>query len=209
MVQLAMPSRPYRNRSVCVFCGSSNGRLPAYREAAHALGRALASSGITAVYGGATVGLMGAMADAALASGGTVIGVIPDSLMDREIAHRGLTELHVVHTMHERKARMAEEAAAFLALPGGFGTLDEFCEILTWAQLGIHGKPCVLLNLAGYYDALLSFFDHAVQEGFLPDGHRTTVRVAASVPEAIALMEAAWSERRESPSGLPGADALR
>lgn len=157
---------------ICVFCGSSFGRLPVYREAAIEVGRQLARRGIGLVYGGASVGLMGALADAALAAGGEVIGVIPRALVDREIAHLGLSELRVVDSLHQRKALMAELADAFLALPGGIGTLDELSEALTWSQLGIHRKSLGLLNVAGYYDALLATLDHAVAERFVRPENR-------------------------------------
>lgn len=143
------------------------------------------------VYGGADIGLMGALADAVLAGLGQVVGVIPQALVDREIAHDQLTELHVVSSMHVRKARMATLADAFIALPGGYGTLDEFLEILTWAQLGIHQKPCVLINTAGYYDGLLSFFDHAVKEDFLRIHNRQLLLTARNAEHAIALIEEA------------------
>ena len=140
---------------------------------------------------------MGAIADAALAAGGEVVGVIPDVIMDREIGHRGLTELHVVRTMHERKALMASRADAFVALPGGYGTMDEFIEIVTWAQLGIHSKPCVLVNVAGYYDSLLGFFDAAVSDGFIRAENRGLVQVARDSAEALGLIERAWKVREE------------
>jgi len=157
---------------VCVYCGSSHGADPAFGDAADTFGRALARRGITLVYGGGLVGLMGRVADAALAEGGRVIGVIPAGLVRREVAHRGLSDLHVVSTMHERKARMAELSDAFVALPGGMGTLDEMCEILTWAQLGLHAKPCAFLDVAGYYQPLMAFFDQVVQQRFLKPEHR-------------------------------------
>ncbi len=163
---------------------------PEYLEAARRLGNSLGGRGMGLVYGGASVGLMGALADAALAAGAPVVGVLPAVLEGREIAHRGLSELHFVGTMHERKALMAERADAFLALPGGYGTLDEFVEILTWAQLGIHAKPCVLVNMLGFYDGLLGFLDHAVEEGFLQAPNRALIRVAASVEEALDVLEA-------------------
>jgi hypothetical protein len=162
-------------RRVCVFCGSSPGARPAYAEAARATGRLLAERGLGLVYGGGDVGLMGEVADAVLAAGGTVTGVIPRALLEREVGHRGLTELHVVETMHERKAMMADLADGFVALPGGFGTLDELCEILTWSQLGFHAKPCGVLNVEGYFDALLALFDHAVAEQFVRPQHRALV----------------------------------
>jgi uncharacterized protein (TIGR00730 family) len=154
-------------KRVCVFAGSSAGNRHEYQAAAEDLGRVLAARGIGVVYGGARVGLMGAVADAVLADGGQVIGVIPQALVEKEVAHDGLTDLRVVSTMHERKALMAELADGFIALPGGWGTLDEFFEILTWAQLGIHRKPCGLLNVLGYFDRLLAFLDHTVQQGFV------------------------------------------
>ncbi|MDQ1451727.1 MAG: hypothetical protein QOK38_1593 [Acidobacteriaceae bacterium] len=179
--------------SVCVFCASSDGAEPIFLEAAKVLGRSIAGRGWHLVYGGAEVGLMGAMADAALAAGGAVTGVIPRSLVDREIAHRGLTQLIEVNSMHERKAEMARRADAFLVLPGGLGTLDELCEILTWAQLGIHEKPIVLINIAGYWDAFLGMLDRAVAAGFLRSGHRALSRVAPDVNAACDAVERIWS----------------
>ena len=157
---------------ICVFCGSSFGSRPAYREAAEAVGRLLCRRGIELVYGGTNVGLMGALADACLGGGGSVIGVIPQALVDKELAHGGLTELRVVSSMHERKSLMADLSDAFLALPGGYGTWDELCEALTWTQLGIQRKACGLLNVSGYYDSFLEFADRAVSEGFLKDVNR-------------------------------------
>ncbi len=183
-----------RRQWIAVFCASSAGARPEYLEAAQALGGSLAARGMGLVYGGASVGLMGALADAALAAGAPVVGVLPAVLEGREIAHRGLSELHFVGTMHERKALMADRADAFLALPGGYGTLDEFLEILTWAQLGVHAKPCVLVNMLGFYDGLLSFLDHAVEEGFLQPPNRALIRVAASVDEALDSLEALLAE---------------
>ena len=159
-------------KSVCVFCGSSRGARPEYTDAAQQTGREIARRGLTLVYGGGNIGLMGEVADAALAAGGRVIGVIPESLADWEVAHRGLTELHIVGSMHERKRLMADSADAFMALPGGLGTFEELCEILTWSQLGIHDKPCGLLNVAGYFDPLLALLDGAVREQFLLQEHR-------------------------------------
>ncbi len=164
--------------SICVFCGSSPGNDPAYAEAASRLGRILAERDTTLVYGGGHVGLMGVVADAALGAGGDVVGVMPRSLVDREIGHTGLTKLHVVGSMHERKALMSELSDGFVALPGGNGTLEEFFEVLTWAQLGEHGKPCGLLNVAGYYDPLLRVFDRMVEKDFLRGTHRELVLVA-------------------------------
>lgn len=171
-------------RSLCVFCGSKHGKDPAYEEVARLLGRTLAERGITLVYGGGHVGLMGAVADAALAAGGEAIGVMPKALVEREIAHEGLTKLHVVGSMHERKALMARLSEGFVALPGGSGTLEEFFEVLTWAQLGQHRKPCGLLDVAGYYRPLLAVFDHMVEEGFLSDEHRGMILVETE-PEAL------------------------
>lgn len=152
---------------VCVFTGSQVGSRAVYAEQARTLGRVLARRGIGLVYGGGSVGLMGVLADAALEAGGEVIGVIPEALMIREVTHPGLTELHVVSTMHERKALMAELSDAFIAMPGGFGTLDELFETITWAQLGLHRKPIGLLNVDGYFDPLLAFIDHAIAEEFV------------------------------------------
>ncbi len=162
-------------RAVCVFCGSSPGADPAYRDAAAGLGREFARRGLRLVYGGGNVGLMGILADAALSAGGEVVGVIPQALVDKELAHRGLSELIVVETMHDRKARMADLADAFVALPGGYGTFEEFCEVLTWTQLGVHAKPCGLLNINGFYDPLLALFDRAVADRFVQTAHRALV----------------------------------
>lgn len=171
-------------RRICVFCGSSMGTRPVYAEFARGLGALLAARGIGLVYGGSKVGLMGVIADAALAAGGEVIGVMPELLVRKEIGHSGLTELHLVKSMHERKAMMVDLADGFIALPGGFGTLDEFCEVLTWAQLGLHGKPCGILNTDGYFDGLLRMFDHAVEEQFLRPAHRMMV-LADEDPEVL------------------------
>ena len=162
-------------RRICVFCGSNPGVNPAYENAAAGLGRLLAERKIELVYGGGNIGLMGVLADAALEAGGRVIGVIPESLMAKEVGHQGLTELRVVGSMHERKALMADLADGFIALPGGYGTFEEFCEVVTWSQLGLHAKPCGVLNVEGYYDPLLALFDHAVKEGFLRGDNRTLV----------------------------------
>ena len=159
-------------RRICVFCGSSSGTQPIYTHAAETVGRLLAQQGTELVYGGGNVGLMGTVADSSLAHGGRVIGVIPQLLVDKEAAHTGLTELRIVASMHERKAMMADLADAFIALPGGFGTWEEFCEILTWSQLGIQHKACALLNVNGYYNPLLQMADHAVAEGFVRPAHR-------------------------------------
>lgn len=175
-------------QSVCVFCGSSCGSRPEYKLAAEEMGRLLASRKIRLVYGGGNVGLMGAVADACLAAGGAVTGVIPQALMDKEIAHAGLTELHVVKSMHERKAMMADLAGAFIALPGGFGTFEEFFEVLTWTQLGLQQKACGLVNVMGYYDSLLALADKAAAEGFLPAAHRKLVLAANGAGELLELL---------------------
>ena len=159
-------------KTICVFCGSNHGLKPAYRSAAAELGTLLAAKTITLVYGGGCVGLMGTLADAALGASGKVIGVIPRSLVAKEVSHGGLTKLHVVDSMHERKALTASLSDAFIALPGGFGTADELCEILTWGQLGIHNKPIGLLNVDGFFDSLLGWLDHALREGFVHPEHR-------------------------------------
>ncbi len=157
---------------VCVFCGSNPGIHPVYAQAAQDVGHLLSRRRVGLVYGGGKIGLMGSLADACLRQGGQVIGVMPRALVEKEIAHCGLTELRVVESMHERKALMADLADAFIALPGGYGTWDEFCEVLTWSQLGLHRKACALLNVNGYYDPLLAMADRAVDEGFLRDAHR-------------------------------------
>jgi uncharacterized protein (TIGR00730 family) len=172
-------------RRVCVFCGASNGKRPEYPDAAKLLGAELARRNITVVYGGGRAGLMGTVADAALDNGGQVIGVITKLLQDRELAHTGNTELHVVDTMHQRKMMMATLADAFVALPGGLGTLDELFEILAWAQLGIHSKPVGLLNTCNFYDKLWEFVDHVDQENFLRLNHRTDVIFEADVTTMI------------------------
>lgn len=162
-------------KSICVFCGSSSGVRPEYADAARQLGALLAERGIGLVYGGGRVGLMGIIADAVLTHGGHVSGIIPEFLFKKEIEHKDVSDLRVVGSMHERKALMADLADGFIALPGGWGTLDEFCEILTWAQLGLHTKPCGLLNVAGYYDSFLQFFDTATTEGFVQPQYRALV----------------------------------
>ena len=192
-------------RRICVFCGSNPGHDPAYRAAAVALGEALAARGIGLVYGGASVGLMAVVADTVLAAGGEVVGVIPQMLVDKEIAHGGLSELHVVSSMHTRKATMAELSDGFVALPGGVGTLEELFEIWTWAQLGSHSKPVGLLDVNGFYGKLEAFLDHVVAEGFLREGHRGMLisetepgalidRFAAYVPPVVHK----WVERSQT-----------
>jgi hypothetical protein len=171
-------------KRICIFCGSSVGAHPAYGEAARQLGTAAVQRGLGLVYGGGNIGLMSLLADAALARGGEVIGVIPQALVDKELAHRGVTQLHIVRSMHERKEMMADLADGFIALPGGYGTLEEFCEMLTWAQLGLHAKPCGLLNVSGFYDAFLAQVDQAVRARFLPVEHRSLILVE-SQPERL------------------------
>ncbi len=176
---------------VCVFCGSSAGVRPVYAETAAALARELVDREIGVVYGGGNVGLMGVVADAAMAAGGEVIGVMPDALVAKEIGHTGIADLRVVRSMHERKALMADLADAFVALPGGFGTLEEFCEVLTWTQLGVHRKPCGLLDVDGYYGPLLALFDRGVDEGFIRRENRTLV-LTARQPAMLIDRLAAW-----------------
>ncbi len=162
---------------VCVYCGSSSGRDDVYIRQAEQLGKLLVQNNMGLIYGGAKIGVMGAIADTVIGEGGSVIGVIPEQLVDREVAHNGLTQMHIVNGMHERKALMAEKADAFIALPGGFGTLDELFEILTWSQLGIHQKPCGLLNIDGYFDALETFITNAVEQGFVRSEHKEALRI--------------------------------
>ncbi len=180
-------------KRLCVFCGSNAGNNPVYRTAAEKLGRLLAARGIELVYGAGNIGLMGAVADACLEAGGTVIGVIPEALMGKEVAgravdHRALTRIEVVDSMHTRKARMAELSDGFIALPGGFGTFEEFCEILTWGQLGFHVKPMGLLNVNGFYDPLLALFDKAVEEGFLRAQNRAMALADNDIEKLLAAM---------------------
>jgi uncharacterized protein (TIGR00730 family) len=193
-------------RRVCVFCGSSPGARPAYAEAAEELAALLVANGIGVVYGGGGVGLMGRLADAVLARGGEITGVIPDALVDREIGHPGVRDMRTVGSMHERKALMAELSDAFVALPGGIGTLEELVEVFTWSQLGLHRKPCGLLDVEGYYEELAAFLDHAVRERFLREEHRSTLiverepvalleRLRAYEPEAI---QPKWIDRHET-----------
>ena len=171
-------------KRVCVFCGSAAGEDYRYLDAADRFGRILAREGIELIYGASRVGMMGRLATATLAAGGRVIGVIPEALMDLELAHRELTELRVVRSMHERKNEMADLADAFVALPGGLGTLEAFCELLTWAQLGLHQKPCAMLDTAGYFRPLVGFLDHMTREGFMARPHRGIVLVEED-PEAL------------------------
>jgi uncharacterized protein (TIGR00730 family) len=192
-------------RRVCVYAGSNPGSDPAYAEGARALATTLAERSIGLVYGGGKVGLMGVLADTVLEAGGEAIGVMPQALIDREIGHPGLTELEVVGSMHERKARMAELSDAFVAVPGGIGTLEELIEVYTWSQLGIHAKPCGLLNVRGYYDHLAAFLDHAVAEGFLRPQHRAVLSVASEPADLLDRLAAfeppavgKWLELEES-----------
>ncbi len=176
-------------KRICVFCGSQAGLSPDYARAAVETGRLLAERGLGLVYGGGNVGLMGVLADAALAAGGEVIGIIPKALEGLEIAHRGLTEFHVVETLHDRKGLMGDLADAFIALPGGLGTLDELFEVLTWSQLAVHDKPCGLVNVAGYYDPLLTLLDAAVREGFVKPEHRALLMVEESAARLLERFE--------------------
>ena len=174
---------------ICVFCGSSQGSRPEYGAAAEEMAAELVRRKIGLVYGGGNVGLMGSIADAVLRAGGEAQGVIPEHLMAREVGHKGLTKLHVVRSMHERKALMADLSDAFVALPGGFGTLEEFCEVVTWTQLGLHAKPCGILNVLGYYSPLLRMFDHAVEERFLKPENRALVLARVSPGELLQALE--------------------
>lgn len=194
-----------RMKRVCVFCGSSPGAREDYAATARQLAGDLVARGCELVYGGGNVGLMGVVADAVLARGGRVIGVIPEVLLAKEVAHRGLTELRVVASMHERKAVMADLADAFVALPGGLGTLEELFEVLTWSQLGLHAKPCGLLNVCGYFDGLLAFLDHAVQERLLKDKHRALLLGGDDPASLLDRLEAwrpplvdKWIDRKSS-----------
>jgi uncharacterized protein (TIGR00730 family) len=192
-------------QSVCVFCGSSTGSDPAYTEAARSLGTTLAEANIRLVFGGGHVGLMGEISTAALAAGGDVIGVIPKFLVERELAHEGLSDLRIVGSMHERKALMSDLSEAFIGLPGGTGTLEEFFEVLTWAQLGEHKKPCGLLNVAGYYDPLLTVFDRMVEAGFLSESNRALLLVEGDPERLLQQFDhfeppktAKWIDRSET-----------
>jgi uncharacterized protein (TIGR00730 family) len=193
---------------ICVFCGSSPGAKPEYTDAARELGALLAARNLTLVYGGGNVGMMGQLANAVLENGGNVTGVIPEAIMKMEVAHTGLSDLRVVDSMHTRKALMAELADGFIALPGGLGTLEEFVEVLTWAQLGFHAKPCGLLNVAGYYDSLLNFIAHTADQLFIQPEHRGLI-LEESAPAALLdrlatyvaprLDKAAWAKRLNGP----------
>ncbi|MBY0358711.1 MAG: TIGR00730 family Rossman fold protein [Candidatus Obscuribacterales bacterium] len=184
-------------RRVCVFCGAFNGSKPEFQTTARRLGQTIAEMGLELVYGAGRVGLMGVVADGALASGGRVIGVIPESLVAKELAHNGLSELHIVKTMHERKALMEKFSDGFLVLPGGYGTLDEFCEILTWSQLGFHRKPCAILNINGYFDQLINFFDEAVKSGFVSKQHRDMIIISSDPAEVLNKMQSYKHEAQD------------
>jgi uncharacterized protein (TIGR00730 family) len=173
-----------RFEKICVFCGSREGKRPRYVEEAKHLGRLLAQREIHLVYGGGSIGLMGTIADAVIAEGGHVIGVIPEKLAHKEIVHQGAQEMHIVDTMHTRKAKMATLSDAFIAMPGGYGTFEELFEVITWAQIGIHKKPIGLLNVEGYFDALLQFIDHSIAEGFVHPDHRALI-VSATDPQSL------------------------
>jgi len=189
VVGAANATRMKPMKRICVFCGSSPGSRPEYRRSAQEMAAELARRNIGLVYGGSNVGLMGELADAVLRTGGEVEGVIPENLMAREVGHEGLTKLYVVRSMHERKALMADLSDAFVALPGGFGTLEEFCEVVTWTQLGLHAKPCGILNVLGYYSPLLRMFDHAVEERFLKPENRALVLAGDSPAELLQALE--------------------
>jgi uncharacterized protein (TIGR00730 family) len=195
MSNSALEEAPCLKR-ICVFCGSARGSRPAYVAVAKETGRALAERGHEIVYGGGSTGLMGAVADAALEAGGRVIGVIPEALLEWEVAHLGLSELRVTDSMHDRKALMGELADGFLTLPGGFGTLEELFEVLTWAQLGFHPKPCGLLNAARYFDPLLRMLDHSVAEGFVRPVHRALLLDGTALP---GLLDRMAKYRAEAP----------
>ena len=182
-------------KRICVYCGSSPGRVEVYRDAAKALGAELAARGLGLVYGGASVGVMGAVADAVLAAGGEAVGIIPRALATKEVAHPALSELHVVQSMHERKAMMAELSDGFAALPGGWGTIEELFEMLTWAQLGFHEKPCGMLNVAGYYDDLARFLEHAMAEEFVREAYREML-IVEETPAALLDRFAAYRAPR-------------
>ena len=188
---MSTPASPRPLCSICVFAGSSPGARPAYRDAVVALGEAMAAAGLRLVYGGASVGLMGVLADTVLAHGGDVLGVIPEALSRREVAHQSLPELRVVGSMHERKAMMADAADAFIALPGGLGTLEELFEVLTWSQLGFHQKPAGVLNVDGFYEGMQAFLDHCVTERFIRAEHRAML-ISAREPAALLAALSNW-----------------
>jgi uncharacterized protein (TIGR00730 family) len=190
-------------KKVCVYCGSSPGRQPAYLESARSLGVELARRGIGLVYGGASIGMMGEIADAVLRHGGEVTGIIPQALMDKEVSHHGLTELKVVKSMHERKATMADLSDGFIALPGGLGTVEELFEILTWSQLGFHAKPSGLLNVIGYYDLLSKFLNHSVEEKFVHELHRQLLIIEKQPEILLDAMEVYQAPKVDKWIGRP------
>jgi uncharacterized protein (TIGR00730 family) len=191
---------------ICVFCGADSGRAPAYADAARVVGEMLAQHGIALVYGGGSIGLMGVLADAVLDAGGQAIGVIPQTLVDREVAHPGLTELHVVKNLHERKARMAELADAFLALPGGVGTMEELFEVWSWGKLGLHSKPCGLLNVNGYFDSLRTLTDQMVTEGFLEPVHRELLLIEEQPNVLLDRLTVYGTSQSWTAAGRPGSE---
>jgi uncharacterized protein (TIGR00730 family) len=191
-------------RTICVFTGSRHGGLPEYAAAAKQLGQELVARGYGLVYGGGNVGLMNVIADTVLGLAGEVVGVIPDSLVSKEVAHRGLTELRVVGSMHERKALMAELSHGFIAMSGGIGTMEEFFEVLSWAQLGLHAKPCGLLNIAKYYDPLIQFLDHAVSDDFIKPKHRALMLVEDQPAKLLDRFEQSWRARPPRPFDSTG-----
>jgi uncharacterized protein (TIGR00730 family) len=193
-------------RRVCVFCGASPGASPVFAEAAAAVGAVLAGRGVGVVYGGGRLGLMGVVADAALAAGGQVAGVIPRGLVDRELAHTGVSELHVVETMHERKALMNELSDGFLTLPGGLGTLEEVAEVVSWAQLGLHAKPIGVLNVSGYFDGLLAWVERATSDGFVGAEHARLLIVDEDLPALLDAMEEFRPPRPRFPDVDPGVE---
>ncbi|MDX8046454.1 TIGR00730 family Rossman fold protein [Gracilibacillus sp. S3-1-1] len=176
-------------KRIAVYCGSSSGRNPVYMKEARKLGKLLADSGISLVYGGSKVGCMGAVADGVLENGGNVIGVLPKKLSDVEIAHEKLTELHIVEDMHERKAMMSDYADGFIALPGGTGTLEEWFEVFTWAQIGYHKKPCALLNINQYYDPIMTLFDHMIEQGFVKDDYKKLILIENNAEQLVERMK--------------------
>lgn len=182
--------------ALCVYCGSKTGRRPGYRDTARTVGRHMAERNITLVFGAAGMGIMGTLADAVLEAGGRAVGIVPEELTHEEVPHKNLTELHVVASMHERKAMMEQRADGFVALPGGLGTLEEISEILTWAQLGFHEKPCGLLNVEGYFDRLIEYLDHAMQEGFIEPSHRDLLLVEDDPERLLDRLE----QHRTTPS---------
>jgi uncharacterized protein (TIGR00730 family) len=187
------------NKKICIFTGSRHGASPEYAAAAKQLGHELVARGYGLVYGGGNVGLMNVIADTVLALGGVAVGVIPNALVSKEVAHRGLTKLRVVGSMHERKAVMAELSDGFIAMPGGIGTMEEFFEVLSWAQLGLHEKPCGLLNVSGYYDPLIQFLDHAVTDDFIKPKHRALMLVEQNPAKLLDRFEQVWFARSPRP----------